>query len=161
MDLDLALRIEKPLSPTNFSSFEENKFYEKWERSNRISLMIIKHDISKTFRGVVFEEVTNAKQFLVEIEKHFAKSDKVEISIILHNLTSMRYNDEGNIMEYIMEMSHIVSKLKTLKIQLLEDVLVHLVLNSLFAHFNQFKSTRRRNGLLMISFHFVCKRKRG
>ena len=38
-----------------------------------------------------------------------------------------------------MEMSHIVSKLKTLKIQLSEDVLVHLVLNSLSAHFNQFK----------------------
>ena len=38
-----------------------------------------------------------------------------------------------------MEMSHIVSKFKTLKIQLLEDVLVHLVLNSLSTHFNQFK----------------------
>ena len=38
-----------------------------------------------------------------------------------------------------MEMSHIFSKHKTLKIQLLEYVLVHLVLNSLSAHFNQFK----------------------
>ena len=38
-----------------------------------------------------------------------------------------------------MEMSHIVSKLKTLKIQLSKYVLVHLVLNSFFAHFNQFK----------------------
>ena len=37
-----------------------------------------------------------------------------------------------------MEMSHIVSKLKTLKIQLSGDTHV-LVLNSLSAHFNQFK----------------------
>ena len=51
----------------------------------------------------------------------------------------MRYNGKGNIREYIMEMSHVVSKLKTLKIQLSEDVLVHLVLNSLSARFNQFK----------------------
>ena len=38
-----------------------------------------------------------------------------------------------------MEMSHIVSKLKTLKIQLSKDLLVNLVLNSLSAHFNQIK----------------------
>ena len=55
------------------------------------------------------------------------KNDKAKLSILLHSLTSMRYNGKGNIKEYIMEMSHIVSKLKTLKIQLLEDVLVHLV----------------------------------
>ena len=104
-----------------------------------MSLMIIKHDILETFRGVVSKEVANAKKFLIEIEKRFSKSDKVEISILLHSLTSMRYNGKGNIRGYIKEMSHIVSKLKTLKIQLSEDILVHLVLNSLSAHFNQFK----------------------
>ena len=41
--------------------------------------------------------------------------------------------------EYIMEMSHIVSKIKTLKIHLSEDALVHFLLNSLYAQFNQFK----------------------
>ena len=51
----------------------------------------------------------------------------------------MRYNGKGNIKKYIMEMSHIVSKLKTLKIQLSENVLVHLVFNSLSTHFNQFQ----------------------
>ena len=87
-----------------------------------MSLMIIKRGILETFRGVIFEEVTNAKQFLVEIEKRFAKSNKAEISILLHNLISMRYNGKGNIREYITK-----------------DVLVHLVLNFLSAHFNQFK----------------------
>ena len=41
-----------------------------------MSLMIIKHEILETFRGMVSEEVTNAKLFLAEIEKCFAKSDK-------------------------------------------------------------------------------------
>ena len=85
---------------------------------------------------MVSEEVTNSKQFLIEIEKRFANSDKAEISILLHSLTSMRYNGKGNIREYIMEMSHIVSKLKTLNIQLSKDVFVNLVLNSLSTHFN-------------------------
>ena len=139
MDLDLTLRIKQPPSPIDSSFSKKKKCYEKWGHSNRMSLIIIKRDILETFRGVVSEEVANAKQFLSKIEKCFAKSDKAKLSILLHSLTSMRYNGKGNIREYIMEMSHIVSKLKTLKIQLVEDVLVHLVLNSFSAHFNQFK----------------------
>ena len=38
-----------------------------------------------------------------------------------------------------MEMSHLASKLKTLKLELFEDLLVHLVLISLPAQFSQFK----------------------
>ena len=38
-----------------------------------------------------------------------------------------------------MDISYIVSKLKTLMIQLSEDILIHLGLKSLSAHFNQFK----------------------
>ena len=76
MDLDLALRIEQPPSSTDSSSSKEKEFYEKWEPSNRTSLMIIKHGILETFRGVVSKEVSNAKKFLIQIEKRFAKSDK-------------------------------------------------------------------------------------
>ena len=66
MDLELALMVEQLVSFTNSSSFEENKFYENLEHLNRMSLMIIKRNIPKTFRGVTFEEVTNGKQLLVE-----------------------------------------------------------------------------------------------
>ena len=38
-----------------------------------------------------------------------------------------------------MQMSHIASKLKALKLELSEDFLVHLILISLPAHFSQFK----------------------
>ena len=38
-----------------------------------------------------------------------------------------------------MEMSHLASKLKTLKLELFEDLLMHLVLISLSAQFSQFK----------------------
>ena len=51
----------------------------------------------------------------------------------------MRYKGKGNIREYIMEMSHLVSKLKALKLELSEDLLVHLVLISLPTQFSQFK----------------------
>ena len=45
IDLNLTLKIKQSPSPTYSSSSEENKFYEKWKRSNRLSLMIIKRGI--------------------------------------------------------------------------------------------------------------------
>ncbi|XP_060959366.1 uncharacterized protein LOC133030591 [Cannabis sativa] len=78
MDLDLALRMDRPASLTDTSTSEQRRIYEKWDRSNRMSLMIIKRGIPEAFRGAVSEEVTDATTFLAEIEKRFAKSDKAE-----------------------------------------------------------------------------------
>ncbi|KAL3529760.1 hypothetical protein ACH5RR_009082 [Cinchona calisaya] len=98
----------------------------------------MKHAISETFRGDVSEKAT-AKEFLIEIEKRFGKNDKVKISTILSNLISMRYKGKENIREYILEMFHLASKHKILKLELSDDLLVHLVLISLPAQFSQFK----------------------
>ncbi|KAF1870905.1 hypothetical protein Lal_00030216 [Lupinus albus] len=139
MDLDFALRMEQPPSIMDSSISEERKTYEKWERSNRISLMIIKHGIPEAFSGAISERITSAKEFLAEMEKHFAKSDKEETRTLLKSLISMKYKDKGNVREYIMKMSNIASKLKALKLELSDDLLAHLVLISLPAHFSQFK----------------------
>ena len=72
-----------------------------------------------------------AKDFLTKIEKHFAKNNKTETSTLLASLIFMKYKAKENIREYIMQMSHIVFKLKALKLELFEDLLVHLVLISL------------------------------
>jgi hypothetical protein len=150
MDLDLALRTEQPTSLTDSSTSEARKNYEKWDRSNRMSLMIIKRGIPEAFRGAISEDITSAKDFLAEIEKRFAKSDKAETSTHLQSLISMKYKGKGNIREYIMEMSNIASKLKSLKLELSDDLLVHLVLISLPVQFSQFKisyNCQKRNGL--------------
>lgn len=57
----------------------------------------------------------------------------------------MRYEDKENIKEYILEMSHLVSKLNELKLEFSEDLLVHLILISLLAQFDRFKANY--NGL--------------
>ncbi|KAL5767714.1 hypothetical protein ACOSQ2_014497 [Xanthoceras sorbifolium] len=51
----------------------------------------------------------------------------------------MKYKGKWNIREQIIEMSHITSKLKTLKLELSDNLLVHLVLILLPARFSQFK----------------------
>ena len=85
------------------------------------------------------DDITSAKEFLTEIEERFAKSNKTETSTLRQNLISMKYQGKGNVMEYIMGMSNIASKLKTLKLELSEDLLIHLVLISLLSQFSQFK----------------------
>ncbi|GAB2288874.1 hypothetical protein Dimus_038029 [Dionaea muscipula] len=138
MDLDLALWIDRPASLTDETSSADRANYEKWEHSNRMSLMVIKRSIPEAFMSVVPNDIDGAKAFLAEIEKRFTKNDKAETSTLLRSLLSMRYKGKGNIREYIMEMSHLASKLKALKLVLSDDFLVHLVLISLPSQFDQF-----------------------
>ena len=145
MDLDYALRVDRPSDLTNASTAEQRSTMEKWERSNRMSLlMIMKHSIPEAIRGAIPKE-TQAKAFLDQIANRFAANKKVETSTILCKLVSMRYKEKENIREYIMEMSNLVTRLKALKLELSEDLLVHLflvlvlVLISLPTQFSPFK----------------------
>ena len=139
MDLDFAIRIEQPPPLTMDSSIEAKSEFKRWDCSNRMSLVIIKCSISETLRGKVSREFTTAKEFLDDIENHFVKNNKAKTSTLLGSLVSVKYQGQGNIREYIMHMSNISSKLKALKLELSDDLLVHLVLLSLLAQFSQFK----------------------
>ena len=66
MDLDYALREDRSTDLTSDSTIEQRVFMEKWERSNRMSLMIMKHSIPEAIRGAIPKE-TQAKTFLDEI----------------------------------------------------------------------------------------------
>ena len=103
-----------------------------------MSLMIMKHSILEAIRGAIPEE-TRAKTFLDQIANRFTANEKVETNTILSKLVSMRYKGKENIMEYILEMSNLVTRLKTLKLEFSEDILVPLVLISLLTQFSPFK----------------------
>ncbi|GAB2278784.1 hypothetical protein Dimus_039306 [Dionaea muscipula] len=134
MDLDQALREDLPISTEEIDKANEIK---AWDRSDRMCLMIMKRSIPEAFRGSMIED-QSAKQFLTAIEQYFAKNEKSETSSLLEKLVSIKYKGKGNIREYIMEMSHIATKLRALKFALSDDMLVHFVLLSLPVHFGQF-----------------------
>ncbi|XP_012448681.1 uncharacterized protein LOC105771835 [Gossypium raimondii] len=141
MGIDLALR-EEQLAPLIAASTPDAKRdFKRWDHSNRIILMIMKHNIIEAFRGTESEEITQAKCFLDEIEKCFAKKDKVKMTLLLTCLMSMKYKGQGNMMEYIMEMFHVASRLKALKIEISKKLLVLMVSVSLLTQFNQFKNS--------------------
>ncbi|KAL5840647.1 hypothetical protein ACOSQ4_013255 [Xanthoceras sorbifolium] len=76
MNLDLALRVNPPHIPTVESSFEDKKFYESWEHSNRNCLMIMQFTIEKPIRKSVPADCSNAKAFLDAIKQQYTRFDK-------------------------------------------------------------------------------------
>lgn len=70
MDLELALKVERPADITKKSSSDDDKRgIEKWDASSRMSHMIMKRVIPEAFRSIMFEQVTSIKDFLEEIKK--------------------------------------------------------------------------------------------
>ena len=96
MNLDLILRTERPISTMETSN--EVKI-EKWDRSNRMCLMIMKCYIPEAFWGSI-SDGQSEKKFLEEIEQYFAKNEKAETSNLLAKLISMKYKGKSNIREY-------------------------------------------------------------
>ncbi|CAM8999145.1 unnamed protein product [Rhodiola kirilowii] len=139
MDLDLALKEPKQDAITNTSSESAQVYKGTWERSNRLSLMILHRGILEVFRGIVPDENSSAKDYLAKFEKHFVENNKAKISELLANLISMKYSCKGNVREHIMEMSQLASKIKVLKLELSKNLLVHLVLISLPSEYSQFR----------------------
>ena len=52
MDLDLAIQTKPPTALTDSNTTKEMTYYEKWEHSNRISLIIMNHDILGNYKGL-------------------------------------------------------------------------------------------------------------
>ncbi|KAL0298736.1 UNVERIFIED_CONTAM: hypothetical protein Sradi_6533400, partial [Sesamum radiatum] len=88
MDLDLALREDSPPALTDKSTSEQKREKERWEKPNRMCVLIMKKSILEAFRGTMLETLTKAKDFLEHIEKRFVKNVKVEIGTLLTNLIS-------------------------------------------------------------------------
>ena len=98
MDLDLALRTEQPFSTPKTSN--EVKI-EKWDRFNRMCLMIMKHSIPEAFQDFI-SEGQSAKKFLGEIEQYFAKNEKAETSNLLAKLISMIFKGKSYIRKFLL-----------------------------------------------------------
>lgn len=103
----------------------------------------MKLSISASIMSSIIEK-KDAKKFLKELADQFTSNKKVEITTLLTKLVSMRYKGKGNISEYIMKMFNLVTRLRTLKLEMSESVnLVSIFLPVQFTHFNINYNTRK------------------
>ena len=142
-EVDLALRESKPVEPAKGATgyAELKKAYdtkvEKWERSNRMALLIMNFSISTEIKGAIPPN-ESAAEYLKLVEEQFKGSEKVYADELLHKLLA-KYDGHGNVREHILSMSNAAAKLKTMKCDLNEELLVLLVFRSLPSQFNPFK----------------------
>nr|CAD1829196.1 unnamed protein product [Ananas comosus var. bracteatus] len=91
MDLDLTLRVEQPPKVVGPMTPQQESAQEKWERSNRLSLMLIKSIVSKNIRGSI-PECNKAKDYLKAIEEQFVSFDKALASTLMKRFSGIKYN---------------------------------------------------------------------
>ena len=99
---------------------------------------MMKLTIPESIKGSISEE-NDAKAFLKEVSDRYAINEKVETSTILSKITTMRHNGKGSIREYILEMSNLAARLKALKLEMPEGIVVQLALNSLPVQYDTLK----------------------
>ena len=106
MDLDLALRIDEPETSTEQSTQANCALYERWERSNRLSMMVIKTHISQSIRGSI-PECRIVKELMGAIDEQFVSSDKAQASTLMAKLCSMRLKGTQNVMDMVRSMTSV------------------------------------------------------
>lgn len=84
MDIDIAILEPKPATPEEGSSATVISKFEKWERANRLSLMLIKRFMSDTIQDNIHDQ-GNAKDFMSAIGEKFKESDKAETTNLMSN----------------------------------------------------------------------------
>jgi hypothetical protein len=148
MDSDHSFREDKPFEPVaegaNDSTLALQKIeYEKakaqWERSDRVSFMIMDNVIDLAIRGAIPKIADNAKTFMAKTEEHFKGSSKANASILKSKLMQAKYNGCGNVCKHVLKMIDMSNKLKDLECPLLEPYVVHYIMMSLPSYFHNFK----------------------
>ncbi|XP_077248404.1 uncharacterized protein LOC143888017 [Tasmannia lanceolata] len=92
MDLDLALRVDEPSTPTDESTQDEMDHYKE------TSLL----------------KTTIAKEFLEAVQEMFVTSDKALAATVMSKLVSLKHTADKGVREHIMEMRNVAVQLQAL-----------------------------------------------
>ncbi|KAL2246808.1 UNVERIFIED_CONTAM: Retrovirus-related Pol polyprotein from transposon TNT 1-94 [Sesamum indicum] len=141
MNLDLAIVIDgKPKAITDTSTTAEKSYFEAWEKSNRLSLNLMRMTMAESVKPSM-PKTDDAREFLMKI-KEYSQSDITGKSIVgslISELTTKRFNWSCSIHDHVTEMSNLAAKLKALGMDVSDWFLVQFIINSLPTEFGQFQ----------------------
>ena len=101
MDIDYAIRKSEPPKVTEESIHVEVVLFERWERSNRLSVMFIKTKITTGIRGSI-EQYDKVQDLLKAIGEQFITSDKALASTLIMKFSSIHIISISGVCEHIM-----------------------------------------------------------
>ncbi|PRQ20776.1 hypothetical protein RchiOBHm_Chr7g0231831 [Rosa chinensis] len=97
--------------------------------------------LSDTVRGAIPEKAL-ASEYLQSIAEKFTTNDKIEASMLLDKLTSMKFSMNQNMREHLMEMMNIQGQLANLDMRVDEGFFIQLAFKSPpDQHFESLKTT--------------------
>nr|XP_043626002.1 uncharacterized protein LOC122597477 [Erigeron canadensis] len=138
LDYDLAIRQDEPAAITEQSTREQKAAYDRWEKANRLSLMLVKNTIHLSIRGAI-PNSDKVKEYLKSVEDHFKGSSKALASNLMLQMLTLKYDGSSGVREHIMKMTDMANKLKSLEMEVSDNFLVHFIMTSLPARFDTFK----------------------
>ncbi|XP_074283900.1 uncharacterized protein LOC141608444 [Silene latifolia] len=115
LDIDYAIRKDEPPKITKESTKEALDLYERWEKSNRLSIMFIKTGMCASIRGSV-DQHTRVKDLIKAIDEQIATSHKALASTLIMQISSLRLTETKGVRDYIMRTRDIAAQLKTLEV---------------------------------------------
>ncbi|KAL4319722.1 hypothetical protein GQ457_18G015860 [Hibiscus cannabinus] len=137
LDIDYAISKSEP-NITDNNNQADLALYEKWERSNRLSIMFIKSKVPADVCGSI-EQYENVQDLLAAIEKQFQTSQKSLASTLIMKFTSLKLTTVKGVRDHINKMRDLAARLKALEVEMSDSFLVHYILNTLPPQYGPFK----------------------
>ena len=138
MDLDLALRLEKPVDISVLSTMEEKTHYKNWERSYILILMYIPMSIANNIK-IALPKTDNSKEMLNMVEQRSQTADKSLAVTLMSTLITMKFDGSRTMHEHVLEMTNLSTRLKSLGMEVDESLIVQFILNSLPTEYGSFQ----------------------
>ena len=151
MNIDYAIRKNEPSSITKTSTPDVVDLYEKWETSNRLSMMFIKTNIFFSIRSSV-DQHEKVKDRLKVIDDQFVTSNKSLVNTLIMQFSSLKLHMIRGARDHFMRMRNIVDQLKALEVTMLDSFLINYILCTIpvqYAPIKIFITHIRINGQLM------------
>ncbi|XP_057949934.1 uncharacterized protein LOC131144957 [Malania oleifera] len=106
LDLDLALRINKPAVIIETSSSKQQALYRSWKRSNRSSIIFMRMCIANNIKSTL-PQLENAKEYLKVVEDRFHSTDKSLARRLMVELTTIKFDGSQGMNEHVFDMTNL------------------------------------------------------
>ncbi|OVA11534.1 hypothetical protein BVC80_1013g3 [Macleaya cordata] len=138
LDFDFVLTEARPVILTAESTDVEKATFKKWEKVNKLCMMVIQGSIHETIsRGI--PETTTAKELFELINGQFMGNVHSRQYNCLAQLFSLYCDETGSVREHILKLSKLVINLRDLGFTIEDELMVHMAVAKLPSKFDTLK----------------------
>lgn len=106
------LRENESPALTDSSMWQEVTKHEQWERSNRLSLILMQSHVNKSIKGFI-PRCTKIKEFIKVVEEQFVSFNKALASTMMKRFLSKTFDSYKGVCGHIMEMRDMTAHIKS------------------------------------------------